>query len=158
MVIRPGNDSLVNSDGMLAFDNIIIQKGTYYYFVPAFVIYLADAAAAQTKRENLAVCYAFITGHRNNNVMFASLIFNDLTIELTDPTYKLVSFELLVEDEQSENLLRTQLYGSKIPVEKDEVTRMLRKQRPGNTVTIENIKAEKNGKIYHVSDIVIYIK
>jgi len=158
MVIGPANDSLVKSDGILAFDNIIIQKGMDYYKVPAFVIYLSEPSVAIKKREHLALCYAYVSGSRNNNLMVASAVSKGLTIELTDTVYKMVSFDAELEDPTSGEIFKFKIKGNALLPEENNVKSLLTKQSPGCTIIIDNIKAEKDGKLYSVNSLPIYLK
>jgi hypothetical protein len=146
-------------DDMIAFERIIIMnKNREFFAAPTFVINLSDEAAAEKAREGVAFCDAFLKGYKNQVTLSYAVFTTDQYLELTDNSYKLTGFDLILEDEQENETVKTHINGSRIPVEKDEVTRLLKRLRAGDTVTIKNIKAEKEGEILNVRDLIISIK
>lgn len=146
-------------DDMIAFERIIIMsKDREFFAAPTFVINLSDEIAAEKAREGIAFCDAFLKGYKNQVTLSYAVFSSDQWLELTDSSYHLIGFNLILEDEQEGETVKTYIKGGRIPVEKDEVTRLLKRLRAGDTVTIKNITAEKDGEVHNVRDLIIYIK
>lgn len=143
---------------MIAFEQIIISRDKKYYRVRPFVITPTDSVTAENARGDLALCDAWLAGYKGQSSLGYTIFSKDTMLELTDTSYLLKDFDLVMQDEQEHEIVKTHITGNRIMVEKDEVTRLLKRLRPGDTVEIVNIRAEKNSKIYKVHPLTIYIK
>lgn len=141
----------------VAFDCITIQKNNSYYKVPSFIVNTTTANRAELIRKDIPVCYTYIAGYRNNNSASHTIFRSDLLLQLTDSSYKIIDFEITWDDGESD-LQSAKFHGNKILVNRDLITSSLKRLIPGSTVTIENIRVEKNGKIYKAKDMVMYLK
>jgi hypothetical protein len=155
----PGH-SLGALGNVIAFERIIIMdtKKREFFAAPTLVITPSDVVTADKSREGLAFCDAFIKGYKNQVNLVYSVFSTDQFVELTDTSYHLLGFDLELEDEQEGEIVKTHIKGNRIPVEKDDVTRLLKRLRTGDSFIIKNIKAEKDGEEYNVKDLTIYIK
>ena len=158
MMANHPDHSLGELDALIAFEQIIITRDKKFYRVPAFVITLADRATAEKAREDLALCQAWIAGYKQQSTLSYTVFSKDVLLELSDPSYQLVDFDMVMEDEQEGETVKTRIKGGLVRIEKDEVTRLLKRLRPGDTILFENIRAEKDGNLYRVQPLTIYIK
>jgi hypothetical protein len=147
-------------NAIVTFDNIVIQKkrgtDTARRYAKAFAVTLSDAATAKHYKENLALCNAYLKGLQNIATLNAGSITTDLVLELSDPSYQLVSFELHIDRIDME--METLITGNTIRLEKNDVTRTLKSLKPGCWISIQHIKVYKNGKLYEVPPIGIGVK
>lgn len=160
MMANVPGQSLGALGNVIAFERVIIMdtKKREFFAAPTFVVNLSDVATADKAREGLAFCDAFLTGYKNQVNLSYAVFQTDQFVELTDTSYHLTGFDLELEDEKEGEIVKTHIKGNRIPVEKDDVTRLLKRLRTGDSVIIKNIKAEKDGETFNVKDLVIYIK
>jgi hypothetical protein len=142
----------------VAFDCITVKKAGKYYRIPSFVSYATTLDIAQQKRINKPVCYSTIKGFYSGDKVSHSAFQADHTIELSDTSYKILDFTVMWDDINDEKIHSVTYKGNRLLVNRDATSALLKKLIPGNTVTIENIKIEKAGKIYRATDIIMYIK
>jgi hypothetical protein len=147
----------LDTGSAVAFDCITIKKGKVVYMAPAFVAYTTTTGRAEQLRKNIVPCVAYIQGYKNNNSAPYTLFRNDLVLQLSDSSYKIIDFVLTWDNEDGE-LISAVFSGNKILVNRDAKTDLSRKLRPGSTVTIDNIRVEKNGKLYKAKSFVMYLK
>jgi hypothetical protein len=139
----------IQPNDFVSFDCITIKKAGKYYRIPSFVSYATTLDIAQQKRKNKPVCYSTIRGFYSGDNVSHTAFQTDHTIELSDTSYTILDYETI------HSVTYT---GNRLLVNRDATSALLKKLIPGNTVTIENIKIEKAGKIYRATDIVMYIK
>lgn len=151
------NDSTPTEADMIVFDHIIVKKGKEYFVTPSQVIMLVDSITAQRYKKELALCVVLVNGHVRMKTINAPGFQNDIIVELTDTSYKLIDFNLIVNQPDG-TFTSTTITAHQIVLDKDYTTKLLKGLIPGSTVSLEDIRVIKNGRQYQMPEYEIYVK
>src|SRR5690349_575112 len=97
----------------VTFDHIKAKKKDSIFYIRSLAIKIMDASTVNTNRQNVVPCYAEVEGFSGREVFSAAELRNGFSIVLTDRTFRLVDFELEVEDPDTEELKFHKINGNK---------------------------------------------
>jgi len=152
-----GTLTQIDTGTAVVFDNIVIRKGQTFYWAPAFIAEAITSAQADAWKKDLAPCLVYIVGYKNNNTAPYTIFANDLLLQSSDPSYSIKSF-VVSWDRTAGDWASATFQGNKLTVEQNNNSSLFTDLRPGSTITIDGIKVEKDGKIYKVKPVVMYLR
>lgn len=151
--------SFSTAEEYLFIDNIIVEKGNVFYWIPALTFQLVDSAKYKSIYDTLAKNKAYIKEHSVAGYLVSSNVFSDkFTIGLRDNSYYIISFDVLFTNLQDDLDLVFHFRGDKFSPSSEDLKFAIRNLRDNDQVFITNIKAKKNNKIYTIPELALIIR
>jgi hypothetical protein len=166
-IVRIGGDFSRLSDLSLkapvTFENIKVRKrqavaaADTSFSVPPFYVTTTDAETARRHRQNLAPCYPFLASHGGKDILWVrELLSGDFILKLSDPSYTIVGADMeIFAAGQSYDV---PLSGDRVGINHPVAGPHIRRFAPGSSLLFTNVKASKNGKIYDLKNVNVYIR
>lgn len=143
---------------LVTLDEIRLQKDGKLYKAPSFVFNLAPSADIPGIYDTLAKTEAFIPSFQHDFLLPRSLFKKGFTLSLEDSSYTVLSFFVSFDYADKEEPVSFYFEGNRLhpalPGYQQALDRLMYK----DGITIENIYARKNGKVYRVPDLMFALR
>jgi hypothetical protein len=150
-------DVIIPPATAITIENVWVKKGNDSCKSAGLAVYLCDAATAEKEKQYIP-CVARVQGLGRNASVYSSFFLRDFSLELSDPSYSISSFDIATEDTETGDLTTATIKGNRILIMQPENLRVVSKLGRGSVLTFENIIVNKNGRTYKVRPTVLYIK
>jgi hypothetical protein len=144
-----------NKNSTVTLDNIRINKNGVSYKAAAQAFYLVPGEKTASIYDTLARSKVYLPGYENAFKIPKSIITNEFIIDLYDNSYKLLSFFVTIEFFNSDNSISFYFTGNKTNNAATGYKSAIEKLTVRDTIILENIFAEKDGKIYRVPNLIL---
>lgn len=142
---------------ILTFQFVRFAKGKDTCSAAGIVVHITSKDSADKEKENIP-CVARVAGLGRNPAVIANDIANGFTIELSDPSYTVINFDISAEDPETGDLLIAPVKGNLVSPANTRVANVLKSVRRGMVLICENITVMKNGKLYKIRPLNVYVK
>lgn len=148
---------VVDTNCTITLEKIKIQKNGDTCQIRVVALFVTSKTKADEDKEFIP-CVARLPGYARDPVVYARIFLKDFSLELSDPSYTITSFDLTYEDFETLELFAATIKGNHVSITRPDVIRVLSHVRPGRVVVCENITVTKDGKVYKVRPLLLYVK
>lgn len=138
---------------LVTLDHIELKKGEQRFRGASFYFNIAPAEEISRIYDTLAKTYAYIPSYRNQFLLPRSLFEKGFTLLPDDSSYTLLSFLVSFDFHDKDEPLSFYCEGNKLNTDIPGYRQALTKLMYKDGITLENIYARKDGKVYRVPDI-----